>query len=180
MHSSDPLQNWFSGLDRRAHGALLGAAIGLCAGILALMLAVAGPIITVVAVLAFLGGLHVLTSASAALYAVILTVILLPFGVLPVKIALTPTLLDIALAAFLVVYVSQWMTGRRQLMRLTPVHILIVLYMLWLILSFVLGLRYAPPTSSRSASLPKPCYITCVRAGHGGANRRPPRCLCWR
>jgi polysaccharide biosynthesis protein PslJ len=42
----------------------------------------------------------------------------------------------------------QWMTGRRQGFRLTPVHALVILYVMWLLLAFALGLRYAPPTSA--------------------------------
>ncbi|MBZ0274728.1 MAG: O-antigen ligase family protein, partial [Anaerolineae bacterium] len=46
------------------------------------------------------------------------------------------------------VYLVQWMTGRRQRFQLTPVHALIGLYVMWLLLSFALGLRYAMPTSA--------------------------------
>jgi hypothetical protein len=148
MYSTDPLQNWFSRLDRRLYGVLVGAAIGLTAGISALMLALVGPVVTFAAVLGLLAGLYILTNVSAALYGVIFTMILLPFGAMPVKIAFTPTLLDVALGAFLLVYLCLWMTGRRQRLRLTPVHGLLGVYMAWLLLSFVLGLRYAPPTSA--------------------------------
>ncbi len=73
---------------------------------------------------------------------------LLPFGTLPFKIGLTPTFLDLALGAFIMVYLFQWMTGRRQGLQFTPVHALVVIYMVWLILAFVLGMRYAMPTST--------------------------------
>jgi O-antigen ligase len=53
-----------------------------------------------------------------------------------------------AIGAFLLVYLSQWMTGKRRGIRLTPIHSLIVLYVLWLLLAFVLGLRWAPPTAN--------------------------------
>ena len=74
--------------------------------------------------------------------------LLLPFGILPVKIAITPTLLDLALGGFLLVYLCQWMTGRRGGIKLTPVHALIAVYLMWLVLAFALGLRHAGPTSS--------------------------------
>src|SRR5690606_4443963 len=60
----------------------------------------------------------------------------------------TPTLMDAAMGAFLMVYAIQWMTGQRRSVRLTPVHLLIALYIGWLILSFILGVRYARPTST--------------------------------
>src|SRR5690606_35828858 len=60
----------------------------------------------------------------------------------------TPTLLDLAMGAFLTVYLLQWATGRRRQFRTTPVHLLILLYMGWLILAFAVGLRYGMPTSA--------------------------------
>jgi O-antigen ligase len=50
------------------------------------------------------------------------------------------------MAVFMMVYLAQWMTGQRQLVKLTFVHALLGLYNLWLILAFALGLRYAPAT----------------------------------
>ena len=84
-----------------------------------------------------------------ALYAVIGIVLLVPFGVFPVKIAITPTLLDLALAAFLLVYLFQWMTGRRGDLQLAPAQALIVVYVMWLVLAFALGLRHASPTPAK-------------------------------
>ncbi len=148
MLETNALQNWISNLDRRAYGAMIGLIIGLIGGGLGLLLVVAGPVITFGAVFGLLAGLFVLSNVSAALYGVIMVAVLLPFGTLPFKIGLTPTFLDLAMGAFVLVYLFQWMTGRRQGLRLTPVHALIALYLLWLVLSFALGLRYASPTST--------------------------------
>lgn len=148
MDSSNALQNWVAGLNRRTYGAVVGLTIGLTGGLIGLLIAVAGPLIALGVVLGVLAGLYVLTSVSAALYGVIVVTTLLPFGTLPVKIGLTPTLLDLALGAFLLVYLFQWMTGQRRQLRLTPVHALIAVYSLWLIASFLLGMRHAPPTSA--------------------------------
>jgi len=146
MQSSDILQNWVARLDRRVYAVLIGLAIGLLGGLIGLMIAL-DPLLAVGAVLGGLAALYVLTNVSAALYALIAVLALLPFGTLPVKIAFTPTLLDGALAAFLMVYLFQWMTGRRQFFRLTPAYAPLLLYVGWLIFSFMLGLRYAPPTA---------------------------------
>lgn len=148
MYATNPVQEWFATLDRRTYAILLGATIGVVGGLIGLALATIGPVITFGAVFGLLAALYVLTDVKAALYGVIFVTFLLPFGTFPVKIAITPTLLDLALGAFLVVYLMQWMTGQRRLIQLTPVHALIGLYTMWLILSFALGLRYAMPTSA--------------------------------
>lgn len=148
MYETNGLQIWISNLDRRVYAGLIGAAIGLSAGIIAVMMAAFGPVITIGATLGLLVGLYVLSNVSTALYGVIAITALLPFGTLPFKIAITPTFVDMAMAAFVLVYLLQWMTGRRQSFQLTPVHALIALYVGWLMLAFALGLRYALPTSA--------------------------------
>jgi O-antigen ligase len=149
MHSSaNELQNFIARLDRRIYALLIGAALGVIGGLVGLSLAVLDPLLTFGAVFGLLAGLYVLTNISAALYGMIAVAFLLPFGTFPIRIGFTPTLLDIALGAFLIVYLFQWMTGKRRGLQITPVHWLVLLYLLWLILAFVLGLRYAPPTST--------------------------------
>lgn len=132
---------------RRAAG--IGLAIGICGGLTGLLLTLAGPTLATGAILGTLVGLYVLTDLRAALYVLLATVLLLPFGTLPFKLIITPTLLDVALAAFLLVWLLQWMTGRRSRLQLSPVHLLVVLYAMWLLLSFALGLRFAMPTPNR-------------------------------
>ena len=137
-----------NGGNRYTYSALIGIVIGIGAGAIGLVIAIAGPVVAIGAALGILAGLYILSNVSAALYGVVLVAALLPFGTLPFKVAITPTLLDMALGAFLLVYLAQWMTGRRQGFRLTPVHALVGLYALWLLLAFALGLRYAAPTSA--------------------------------
>ncbi|MBW4436070.1 MAG: O-antigen ligase family protein [Pleurocapsa minor GSE-CHR-MK-17-07R] len=142
------LQQRVAGMDPRSYALVIGGTIGLSAVGIGLLLAIGGPIIAAGAVLGVLAGLYLLTSLSAALYGIILVMALLPFGTFPFRIGFTPTLLDATFGAFLVVYIVQFMTGRRRGIRFTPVHGFIALYMAWLILSFVLGLRWARPTSA--------------------------------
>ncbi|MGQ9887589.1 MAG: O-antigen ligase family protein [Aggregatilineales bacterium] len=149
MYASNGLQDWFVSRSPTARAVLLGAAVGVSGGLIGLLLAALGPLIATGVTLGGLAALYVLTNISAALYAVIAVIALLPFGTLPVRVGFTPTLLDAALGAFLIVYLFQWMTGRRLRFRFTPVHALIALYVLWLMLSFALGLRYALPTSAK-------------------------------
>lgn len=148
MYVTNPLQEWIARLDRRTYAILIGFAIGAAGGLVGLMLALGGPIITFGVLLGLFAGLYVLTNINAALYGIIAVMALLPFATFPFKIGFTPTFMDAAMGAFLAVYLVQWMTGRRHSIRLTPVHLLIALYIGWLIFCFVLGVRYARPTSA--------------------------------
>lgn len=148
MYVSNPLQDWVARLDRRVYAILIGVIIGAAGGLVGLLLALTGPIITFGVLLGLFAGLYIITNVNAALYGVIAVMALLPFGTFPFKIGFTPTLMDAAMGAFLMVYLVQWMTGRRQAFRATPIHLLIVLYMGWLIFSFLLGMRYARPTTA--------------------------------
>ncbi len=148
MHSANALQIRVSRMDRRRYAALIGIAVGVIGGGIGLLLAVAGPVIAVGVLLGGLAALYILTSLHAALYGIVAVMALLPFGTFPFRIGFTPTLLDAAFGGFLVVYLALFMTGRRRGIVLTPVHAVIALYILWLILAFVLGLRWARPTSA--------------------------------
>ncbi len=148
MQNNNQSRSLHLGLNRYTYGVCIGAGIGLAGGLIALLLTVGGPIVAFGAIFGVMAGLYVLSNVSAALYGVILITALVPFGTLPFKIGITPTFLDMALGAFVLVYAMQWMTGRRQGFRLTPVHALVTLYIMWLLLAFALGLRYAPPTSA--------------------------------
>ncbi len=148
MDSASGLQEWVARLDRRGYALLVGLAIGVSAGLIGLLLAVGGPLIAAGALFGALLALYIITDINAALYGVVFIVALAPFATFPVKIGFTPTFLDAAMGAFLLVYAAQWMTGRRRGFRLTPVHALVGLYMAWLIISFLLGLRWARPTSA--------------------------------
>ncbi len=148
MRGANGLQVRISQLDRRHYALAVGFGIGIVGAGIGLLIAVLGPWLAAAAILGMLAGLYVITDVSAALYAIIGVVLLLPFGVFPVKIAITPTLLDLALGGFLLVYLVQWMRGRRGQLRLTPAHGLIAVYVMWLVLAFALGMRHASPTSA--------------------------------
>jgi len=114
MHeSSRHLMEWYARQKRSTHALLVGLAVGIIGGLIGLLLAVAGPVITTGAIIGVLAGLFILTDVSAALYGLIAVAVLLPFGTLPFKVVITPTLLDIATCGFLLVYLFQCMTVRR-------------------------------------------------------------------
>jgi polysaccharide biosynthesis protein PslJ len=143
--AAQAFKNWAMGLDRRLFAILVGLTMGIVGGIIGLLIATIGPVLTLPIILGVLVALYVLTDLTVALYGAMAIMILLPFGTFPVKIGLTPTLLDLALGAFIVVYLLQWMTGQRHKLTFSPPHALIALYLMWLIFAFTLGLRYGSP-----------------------------------
>lgn len=143
----DIFYDWVTRLDRRALAALIGMGLGGIAGIIALLIATIGPVFTVGGILGGLIGLYILTDIRAALYGIVAIMALLPFGTLPFSIGFTPTLIDVMMGAFLLIYLLGWMTGQRREFRITPVHIPLALYILWILAAFALGLRYAEPTT---------------------------------
>ncbi|MCC6613619.1 MAG: O-antigen ligase family protein [Anaerolineae bacterium] len=148
MLTFNPVQEWIARLDRRTYALLVGLLLGLVGGGAGLLIVVAEPLLAFGAVFGLMAGLFIITNIQAALYGMIAVLALLPFGTFPIKIGFTPTLLDGAMGAFLLVYLLQWVRGKRTNFQTTPVHFFILIYMGWLILTFVLGLRYASPTST--------------------------------
>lgn len=151
MAQSQAVENfksWVMSLNRNLMAILVGLTIGIVGGILGLLLVTVGPIITIVLIVALLGALYVLTDVTPALYGTMAILVLLPYGTFPYKIVITPTLLDLALGAFVLVYIVQWVTGRRRNLTLVQPHIFIGLYLMWLIFAFMLGLRYGSPTTT--------------------------------
>jgi len=148
MDAVKALQNRVTQLDPRAYAILIGLSLGIIGGLFGLLLAVAGPLLAVAAVGGLLVGLYIITNARAALYAAMLVLFLLPFGTFPFRIGFTPTLLDLTLGVFLLVYLLEWMTGRREKLQLTPAHVFITFYVMWLIFAFMMGLRYGSPTAN--------------------------------
>ncbi len=134
--------------DRRLTAVLLGVLLGILGGLIGLGVVLLGPVLMIGGVLGLLAGLYILTDLQAALYGVLAVIGLLPFGTLPFKIGLTPTFLDITLGAFLMVYLFQWMTGRRRLFQMTPVHGMVIAFALVMLASFIMGLGHAPLTSN--------------------------------
>jgi len=148
QRTSSPLLDWLTALDRRLYALLVGAGIGLVGGLVALAVVYLGPILTAAALVAVFGAIYVLTDTRAALFGTLATMMIFPFGTFPVKIIFTPTLLDITLGAFVVVYALQWITGRRSDFRSTPVHVVLGVYAVYFVFAFILGLRYGALTQN--------------------------------
>jgi O-antigen ligase len=146
MNTSLSLQLWFSARSSAVRSLLIGLSVGVCAGLVALGMAALGPVVA----LALLGGAVVavaaLSSVHLALMVALGSLMLLPFGTLPVRIGITPSFLDAALGAFVLVYLIRRMTREHSGFVLTPVHALITLYLMWFIFAFALGMQYGAPT----------------------------------
>lgn len=134
-----------SSLPRPVAVGILCALLAVLAGAL---LGFAGPLITIIVLFALVGGIWALADMEVGLWAVIAVIALLPFGTMPFKVVLTPTLLDVAMGAVLVVYAMQWMSGRRFRLTVTPAHAPIVAFMVMAIFAFIAGLRNGPLTSN--------------------------------
>lgn len=144
--AAQTFKQWIITLDPRLYAAIVGLGVGLLAGLLGLAIVLAGPLITLVGIIGALAALYILTDVRIALYGAITSMILLPFGTFPVDIGLTPTLLDLALAAFVLVYLLLWVTRQRRNIMLAPPHIAVLVYALWLVFGFFMGLRYGSPS----------------------------------
>ncbi len=146
--AAQQFKQWVVSLDQRVFAVGLGLIVGILGGLLGLLLALVGPALTLAGLAGALLALYVLTDVRAALFGVLAVMILLPFGTFPVDIGITPTLLDLALGAFIVVYLLQWMRGARRNLQLSPIHALLVLYVMWLIFAFFMGMRYGSPSAT--------------------------------
>jgi polysaccharide biosynthesis protein PslJ len=140
------LERWLFTGDMRGYALLTGALVGLLGGVSALLLVVAGPVMTFGFMFAAIVGLLALSNLDIALVVLIATTALLPYGTLPFDVGVTPSLIDVALATLIVVYLFQWMTGRRMHIRLNSVHLVFAAFLLILLAAFVLGTGNAPLT----------------------------------
>ncbi|MFZ4827966.1 MAG: O-antigen ligase family protein [Phototrophicaceae bacterium] len=146
MQNSLPLNERLATMDRRLYALFVGALVGGLGALIGIAVSYAGPIMAAGALVGILGGVYILTDVRAALYGTLAIMLIFPFGTLPFKIILTPTLLDMTLGSFVVVYLLQWMTGKRHTLTLTPIHLLVLVYLFYFILAFAIGLRWGAPT----------------------------------
>ena len=136
------------GAGARGTAVWLGILAALLAVGLGALLGLAGPLITVGALLALAVGVWALTSLEIGLWGAVAIITLLPFAALPFKVVFTPTFLDLALFGLLLVYALQWMSGHRRRLTLTPVHGPVALFAALAVFSFVAGMSNGPLTSN--------------------------------
>lgn len=148
MIKQRPVAEFIAQGDRRIVALALGAVLALTGTVVGALLAVIGPIYTAALLVALAGGVWVIAGLRNAMWSVVAIIALLPYATLPFKVVVTPTFLDLAMGAFFFLYVGEWMTGERRRLTVTPVHGLVLLFMLLSVFSFVAGLRYAGITST--------------------------------
>ncbi len=150
MHSFATFSQTFpERLRRLALHPVSAALLALLAGALIGGAAALGPLYAVAGLLALAAGYAILTSTSAALLLAIALMTLLPFGTLPFRAIITPSLLSLALAALLVVWVARLLThsGEYEL-RLTPLGLPLLGFLGFTLFSLVLGARGLPDTTT--------------------------------
>jgi len=93
-----------------------------------------------------LGALLVLRNLELGFFAVIGVVALLPFATLPFDIGLTPTFLDFALGAAVLVWLLGIVTGRQRDLVTAPVAAPLLLFIIVAVFAFIFGLGNGPLT----------------------------------
>ena len=124
----------------------LGLLAGATAVLAGIVLAFGGPIAGAAVVIGGLATLLVLRNIEIGFFAVIAVVALLPFATLPVDIGLTPTFLDFALGAAIVVWLLGIVTGKQRRIVTAPVALPLILFIIVAVFAFIFGLANGPLT----------------------------------
>lgn len=148
MIRNHPLTDFLAQQTRARVALILGAALAVAAALVGLTLAFLGPFYTAGLLVALGGGIWLVAGLQNALLSTLIIISLVPYGTLPFDIGVTPTFLDITMLVFFALYLGEWMTGQRRRLTVTPIHALVLLFMLLSLFSFVAGLRNAPLTST--------------------------------
>ena len=124
----------------------IGLLAGLTAALAGIVLAFGGPVAGAAVALGGLGALLVLRNLELGFFAVIGVVALLPFATLPFDVGLTPTFLDFALGAAVLVWLMGIVTGRQRDLVTAPVALPLILFILVAVFAFIFGLGNGPLT----------------------------------
>lgn len=111
---------------------------------IALFIGVAGPILALAAGAAFIGAVLILNDTHWGFVALCGVVFLFPFASLPFSIGFKPTFLDLALGALFFVWLFKLVIGLQEDFVASPIGVLVLLFMLLALFSFVLGLSHSP------------------------------------
>ncbi len=123
---------------------VLGGVLALAGGA---AIALVHPLVPFAAMVGILAALVVLSNIDFGLYAVIAVAVLLPFGALPLNIGFNPTFLDLALVAVIAIWLARLATRQdEEGFIATPLGLLVLVFMILAIFSFLAGLAHAPVT----------------------------------
>ena len=126
----------------------IGFVFGLVSVVGGLILGLGGPIAGIGLILALLAAIIVLRDIKFGFYGIIIVVGLLPFGTIPVDIGVTPTLLDLALAATIGVWLFRIVTSPNKEFTVSPVTIPLVIFIIVTLFAFIFGMGNGPLTSN--------------------------------
>ena len=122
-------------------GLLVGGAL-----LIALYVAILGPLYALAGAAALLAAGLVLRSTSWGLIGVILVVCLLPFAALPFRLGFKPTFLDVALGALVFVWAVNLLTGKERQFIGSPIGLPIAIFLILALFAFALGSSHARPS----------------------------------
>ena len=111
-----------------------------------IVLGFGGPVAGAAVALGGLAAVLVLRNLELGFFAVIAVVALLPFATLPFDIGLTPTFLDFALGAAVLVWLMGIVTGRQRDLVTAPVVLPLLLFIIVAVFAFIFGLANGPLT----------------------------------
>jgi len=126
--------------------------LGLVAGTVAvlggLVMAFGGPIAAAGLLLALLAAVVIMREIEVGFWAIVAVVCLAPFATIPVDIGVTPTLLDLALAATIGIWLLRLASGRQRTVVTAPVTLPLVIFMILALFTFIFGLNNGPLTAN--------------------------------
>ncbi len=107
---------------------------------------VLGPLYAPATVVALALVYALLRDIRVGLVATIAVCFLLPFATFPVDVGVTPTFLNATVGAVFFVYLVRLATRREQTLLVTAVGFPLGIFVLWMFVTFALGLRHSRPT----------------------------------
>lgn len=132
--------------DRRVAAASLALFLLAAAAGVAVVVAIAGPLLAMAAGLGVVAAYLALRSPRWGLTFVILVAALLPFATFPFRIGFKPTFLDAALASFVFVWAVGLFTGRDRRFVGSSMGLLVAVFLLIAVFAFALGAANARPS----------------------------------
>ncbi|MBX3051468.1 MAG: O-antigen ligase family protein [Caldilineaceae bacterium] len=114
---------------------------------IALLIGVFGPLVALALAAAIVGGTAILLDTHWGFAALVGVAFGLPFASLPFSIGFKPTFLDVTLAALFFVWLLKLVTGQEREFVGSPLGLIVGLFMLMALFSFLFGLTHSPPTS---------------------------------
>ncbi len=114
-------------------------------------IAVGGPILALGGLLGAILAALVVCSIDAAFFLMLAVIFLLPFGTIPIQLAFTPTLLDLAALGWMLTGLAWWAAGRTGSPEGTPLTFPMLAFLGTTLATFLAGLGHAPltPTVAR-------------------------------